>query len=306
MPRSRNIKPGFYENEELGSCSIHARYLFPALWQLADREGRLEDRPLRIKGYAFRYDSVDVEPLLAELQARGFILRYRNSDGSFIQILRFKEHQTPHYSEKASSIKEPELQESMPHQERRTPGAKTAASGTHGPKPPDNSGKNVALRGGRNPLNPESRILNPEEPPHPAGVSPLSSKPPNSRGKGQPKKLPLPEPFAVTERVQRWASEKGYAHLEEHLEAFVRKATANAYRYADWDAAFMEAIREDWAKLRGRGTNGAAPAGEHATTAASDVQRSADWLEEDRQHRAIVAQQRAARIATKAAQEAEP
>ena len=26
----------------------------------------------------------------------------------------------------------------------------------------------------------------------------------------------------------------------------------NAYTYADWDLAFMEAVREDWAKLRGK------------------------------------------------------
>ena len=26
----------------------------------------------------------------------------------------------------------------------------------------------------------------------------------------------------------------------------------NAYTYMDWDLAFMEAIREDWAKLRSR------------------------------------------------------
>ena len=33
----------------------------------------------------------------------------------------------------------------------------------------------------------------------------------------------------------------------------------NAYRYADWDLAFMEAVREDWAKLRGNGRTGPAP-----------------------------------------------
>jgi len=44
-----------------------------------------------------------------------------------------------------------------------------------------------------------------------------------------------------------------YAGAEEHLDAFRRKAMANAYAYADWDAALMEAIREDWAKLRGGG-----------------------------------------------------
>jgi hypothetical protein len=98
--------------------------------------------------------------------------------------------------------------------------------------------------------------------------------------------------------VQRWASEKGFSHLDEHLEAFKRKATANAYRYAGvagWDAAFMEAVREDWAKLRGRGLNGAAPAGEHATTTAQKPRD--DFLEQDRKHRAELAAERATRAA---------
>jgi hypothetical protein len=33
------------------------------------------------------------------------------------------------------------------------------------------------------------------------------------------------------------------------LESFVSKAKAKAYTYADWDQAFMNAIRDDWANL---------------------------------------------------------
>jgi hypothetical protein len=63
----------------------------------------------------------------------------------------------------------------------------------------------------------------------------------------------MPEGFgaAPSERVASWAKEKGYERIDEHLTAFVGKCAAKDYRYADWDAAFMEAIREDWAKLRG-------------------------------------------------------
>lgn len=60
---------------------------------------------------------------------------------------------------------------------------------------------------------------------------------------------PIPEDFGISERVRKWAESKGYTRLEDHLEAFTGKATAKDYRYADWDAAFMNAIREDWAKL---------------------------------------------------------
>jgi hypothetical protein len=112
MARARNIKPGFYKNEDLAECSVWARYVFPGLWMLADREGRLEDRPKRIKGELLPFDAQDVEPLLRELATRGFITRYKNLDGSFIQIAKFKEHQSPHYSEKKSVIKPEGFRES--------------------------------------------------------------------------------------------------------------------------------------------------------------------------------------------------
>lgn len=62
-------------------------------------------------------------------------------------------------------------------------------------------------------------------------------------------KTTIPDDFAISERVEAWAKQKGFGRLTEHLESFKRKAMAKAYEYADWDSAFMEAIREDWAKL---------------------------------------------------------
>lgn len=66
------------------------------------------------------------------------------------------------------------------------------------------------------------------------------------------KKTQLPKDFSVSERVAAWAKEHGYGQLDQHLDAFKRKATAKGYTYVSWDDAFMEAIREDWAKLRQR------------------------------------------------------
>lgn len=73
------------------------------------------------------------------------------------------------------------------------------------------------------------------------------------------KKTRMPKDFGVSESVRVWAKTKGFGLLDEHLDAFRRKAAAKGYTYVDWDLAFMEAIREDWAKLRGRTANGAAP-----------------------------------------------
>lgn len=65
----------------------------------------------------------------------------------------------------------------------------------------------------------------------------------------RPKKTALPENFGISDRVRSWAKENGHANLEAHMDAFKRKAVMNSYAYADWDMAFMEAVRENWAKL---------------------------------------------------------
>jgi hypothetical protein len=63
-------------------------------------------------------------------------------------------------------------------------------------------------------------------------------------------KTPFPADLAITPELQVWANEHGYGDLEAHLDHFRDKATANGYQYADWMAAFRNAIRDDWAGLR--------------------------------------------------------
>ena len=106
--RSRNIKPGFYANEDLAECSLWARFIFPGLWMMADREGRLEYRPKKIKGELLRFDNQDVAPLLDELQALGFILIYEANGAKFIQVNKFLDHQNPHHREAESVIPPPQ------------------------------------------------------------------------------------------------------------------------------------------------------------------------------------------------------
>lgn len=101
------IKPGFFDNEELSELSYPARILYIALWTLADRKGCLEDRPRRIKAYAFPYEDVDVATELNALERVGFIVRYEVGDGRFIHIPSFLRHQQPHYKEPNSTIPEP-------------------------------------------------------------------------------------------------------------------------------------------------------------------------------------------------------
>lgn len=59
----------------------------------------------------------------------------------------------------------------------------------------------------------------------------------------------LPADFGISEHVRKWASQKGHGNLEKRLEHFVGYVKANAKKYGDWDQAFMNAIRDNWAKL---------------------------------------------------------
>lgn len=108
MARARNIKPGFFKNEVLGVADPLYSLLFEGLWVLADREGRLEDRPLRIKGEVFPYrDGLNVDAMLNWLESNGFIQRYTAHGKKCILVLEFVKHQNPHKNEAESELPAP-------------------------------------------------------------------------------------------------------------------------------------------------------------------------------------------------------
>lgn len=122
MSRSRNIKPGFFQNEDLAELPFEYRILFQGLWCEGDREGRLEDRPKRLKAAIFPYDNVDVDAGLASLAASGFIVRYEAEGKRYIQTLNFVKHQNPHKKEAASVIPAiPGAEQGSPMQEQEAP-----------------------------------------------------------------------------------------------------------------------------------------------------------------------------------------
>lgn len=108
MARARNIKPGFFKNEILGVADPLYSLLFEGLWVLADRSGRLEDRPLRIKGEVFPYrDGLNVDAMLNWLEYNGFIRRYTAQGKKCILVLEFVKHQNPHKNETESELPAP-------------------------------------------------------------------------------------------------------------------------------------------------------------------------------------------------------
>ena len=109
MARTRSISFKTPENEELAELSPWHRLLFIYLWTIVDREGRIEDRPLRIKAKLLPYDNVPFAPdvMLEDLANAGFIRRYEVNGIKTIQVVNFKKHQRPHPKEQPSVLPAP-------------------------------------------------------------------------------------------------------------------------------------------------------------------------------------------------------
>lgn len=109
MARIRYLKPDFFRDEDLAELPHWIRLLYAGLWSIADKEGRLEDRPKRIKIDIFPYDKVDIAEGLDKLVAtkssgRPYIQRYEVEGECYIQIIKWHDHQKPHHTERDSII----------------------------------------------------------------------------------------------------------------------------------------------------------------------------------------------------------
>lgn len=107
MGRIRTIKPKFFKNEDLAALPYQSRLLFIGLWTEADKEGRLEDRPKRLKAELFPYDDLDINQELGCLANAGFLTRYESNGVRYIAIPTWEKHQHPNQREEPSVIPPP-------------------------------------------------------------------------------------------------------------------------------------------------------------------------------------------------------
>lgn len=227
MARARNIKPGFFRNEELADLDPLTRILFAGLWTIADREGRLEDRPKRIKADVLPYDDGNVDDMLDALAARGFIARYEHSTARYIQICNFDKHQNPHKNE-AHTVIPPEGADA-----NWTPASVEPEE--KGPEKPKTTGKSTNSH--TNTVQaPESHSTNPadslnlvtdsgfpekEKTPKP----PLDPKPGTSQAADAARLTPPADPpvdLAVTRTAKQQASDAAHARRVALFEAWCR------------------------------------------------------------------------------------
>ena len=164
MARARNIKPGFFRNADLVELPMEARLLFIGLWTLADREGRLEDRPKQIKMEIFPADSVDCDALLGQLASTGMVARYEVDGKRYLQVVNFTKHQNPHRDEKTSIVPD---QSGYVASIEPAP-KKHRASTVQTPGEPDAGTVAIGLNPESGFLNPDSRTLIPDSLTEPA------------------------------------------------------------------------------------------------------------------------------------------
>lgn len=105
--RARNLKPGFFKNDVLAECEPLARLLFEGLWCMADREGRLECHPKRIKAEILPYDNCDIVKLMEQLRDKQFVTVYKYDNEIYLEIPTFTQHQNCHIKEAESTIPAP-------------------------------------------------------------------------------------------------------------------------------------------------------------------------------------------------------
>ncbi len=180
MARTRSIKPSFFKNEYLAECEPMARLLFVGLWTLADSQGRMEFRPLRIKAELFPYDNCDILGLLKQLADRGFVRAYESGDVKVLEIPTFGEHQRCHPDER---------DEGLP--------------------PPDKSAETIVFP--EQNAKPGNPTLEPGNPPASCAFNPLILLPSSSAAPSTPQRRRCSKPADPL----RWSAESGWEGITD-------------------------------------------------------------------------------------------
>ena len=88
---------------------------------------------------------------------------------------------------------------------------------------------------------------------HPSAPEPSLNHQEPKRKRAKAALTSLPDGFAVSQQVRDWASTRGFTDfLDAHLEHFIGSVKASGKRYADWDEALMNYVRNDWGDVRKR------------------------------------------------------
>lgn len=114
MARIRNIKPEFFSDKRLSTISAHARLLYIALWQLADKNGTVEYIPMQIHAHAFPWEAeVNTQALLRELEGISALVFFETGGKDYLHLKNFAKHQRISGKESQSEAKHPLYKENL-------------------------------------------------------------------------------------------------------------------------------------------------------------------------------------------------
>lgn len=108
LGRIRSIKPELFMDEDLAALPVEARYLLIGLHCHADRAGRFEWRPARLRALIYPFEqSLDVAALLEQLRAARYLLRYEAHGAVFGYVRNWTKQQVINNRERDSELPPP-------------------------------------------------------------------------------------------------------------------------------------------------------------------------------------------------------
>lgn len=219
MP-NRIIREAILSSEAVETLGWPEEVFYRRLHSIVDDYGRTEANPqlLRSRCYPLRTDNVrtaDITRWMAACQKAGLILGYEVAGKQYLEVIKFGQQQRSPSKYPSSKSVDSKCYQMLSNEHLDVVVV-------------------VDVVGAEFVPNEEASLVK---------ASPPTSKKLKSR------KTLLPENFGVSPEVRLWAYSKSYSQLDEHLEAFIGSAKAKGYEYIDWDQAFMNAIRNDWAKI---------------------------------------------------------
>lgn len=228
MP-NRIIKESICTSETIDQLSLEEERLFYRLMVNCDDFGILHGDPRIIKSKCFplkeSITSADVDGWLHGLVRAGLVFLYDVSGKVYLKITKWEDHQ------------------------------QVRAKNSKYPTPDKGNLISLDINCNQVPANVpvfENRESNNENRESKASIPQSDDCDPPAK-KRKKSNVSIPEDFGISDAVRAWAAEHNYGELERHLDAFRLKCEAKGYRYANWDKAFMEAVRADWAGLRSGG-----------------------------------------------------
>jgi hypothetical protein len=214
---NRIVREGILTSERVNQLSPAGEVFYRRLMSVVDDYGRFDGRHVMLKVSCFplRVDSVreaDIPRWIAECEKAGLIVLYAVNAKPYVELLDFRQRTRAKESRYPPRPGAGQLPcGCLTHDGHVTDRCLTHA---HGDGDGDGDGDGAARK----------------------RAVPL-------------RKAPLPTDFEISDRVRAWAAGRGVGMLERHFEHFVGTAKAKGYTYVDWDEAFMNAIRKNWAAI---------------------------------------------------------